>query len=169
MRLKIITQEHLTFFILMIASASVITAWIAEYIFGLHPCTLCYYQRYEYMSIIALLSLQLFILPHRFLKISLTIVALIFLATALTAAYQVAVENHWVTAPNICKGSNEADSFEEFRETLMGKSATACDQVQWALFGISMAGYNFILSLGLSFLCFFGIFKNEKKKKFARR
>lgn len=165
-----ITKEQIAYLTLIILCAALVAAWISEYVFALVPCSLCFYQRYLYITAAGILSLYLFVLRGRHSNLFLLLTGLILLTCAGFAAYQVAIENHWVELPKSCKTYDPVNSLEELKTLITSKSAVACDKVQWSLFGLSMAGYNFLLALALSILCFSGIYARDKqKKKFARR
>ncbi len=74
-----------------------------------------------------------------------------FLVGAGLAAFHVGVEQHWWAGTAEC-GANfgPAGSVEELRRRLLAQAVVRCDEVAWSLFGISMAGYNFLLSLALA-------------------
>ena len=156
------------YLVLIVLSFALVIAWVFEYIFNIVPCALCYYQRYLIISAIVVLATHVFILGSKYQYIFLALTGLILLACAGTAAYQVAVENHLVEIPKICKSNATAQSLEELRAKLSSADSIPCDKIQWSLFGVSMAGYNIIFSMALSLVCFFGVL-NDKKKKNAWR
>ncbi len=76
------------------------------------------------------------------------------LAGAGIAFYHIGVEQHWFAGPAACTaGSAAAATIDELRAQLIGKQAVLCDQVQWSLFGVSLAGWNLLASLGLTVFC----------------
>jgi disulfide bond formation protein DsbB len=169
MRLKL-NREHVGQVVLVLSCAALIAAWVSEYVFGLQACSLCLYQRYLYIAAIVILAVYLFILKNHYQKSPLMLTSLVLLLCAGTAGYQVAVENQWVDLPKVCQAAVAAGSFEDFKAKLTTKPHISCDAIQWSLFGISMAGYNFLFALGLSLFSLMGVLVNDKtKKKFARR
>ena len=76
---------------------------------------------------------------------------IVFLVGAGIAFYHVGVEQHWWASAASC-GNNGGDvpkTIDELRQLLMqAKPAKACDEVDWTLFGLSMATYNVPFSLG---------------------
>jgi len=154
----------------MFSCAALVAAWVAQYVFGFEACILCLYQRYLYIAAIFLLAFSLYFMHGHFQSFFLVVTALVLLACAGTAAYQVAIENQWVPLPKICGTPLPTGSFEDFKNIISSRSYIACDKVEWSLFGISMAGYNFVLALVLSILSFIGVFCNGRAaKKFTRR
>jgi disulfide bond formation protein DsbB len=136
--------------LVLIASVAVLGAAFAfQYLGGLAPCELCYWQRWPYAATIVLAAVALFApraeRPHLFLC------AAIFLAGAGIALYHVGVEQHWVAGPQACSGGpSGAATIEELRRRLEATPVVRCDEPAWTLFGISMAGYNAFVSLALA-------------------
>jgi disulfide bond formation protein DsbB len=76
------------------------------------------------------------------------------------AAYHVAVEQHWVVAQ--CDARIDPNDIRpmDFGETF---TAVRCDEIAWSLFGVSMAGYNAIISLLLALASFAVALAPERK------
>ena len=88
------------------------------------------------------------------LPLSAMLLALTFLASTALGFYHVGVEQHWFAGPTACTASGGgASSIDALRAQLLGKQPVMCDQVQWSLLGISMAGWNFLASLALAGFC----------------
>ena len=87
------------------------------------------------------------------------ILALTFLVGAGIALFHIGVEQQFWSGTQGCGSNIEATSVEAFRLKLLRQPIVRCDEIAWSLFGVSMAGYNLILSLGLSFIPGFAIFK----------
>jgi disulfide bond formation protein DsbB len=154
--------KQTSLYVLLIVGASLVAAWIAQYIFGLLPCSLCLYQRYLYIAVLLVLGTHLFVFEGKARALFLLATLGLLLATAGVAFYQVAVEYHWVAVPKVCTSLPHTDSLEEFRKMIARNATPACDQVQFSLFGISMAGYNGLLSLLLSLFTLRGLLRHEK-------
>jgi disulfide bond formation protein DsbB len=113
----------------------------SQYLGGLHPCEMCYWQRWPHAAAI-LLAAGAFALPAR----SRLLTALAALAIAVSGAigvFHAGVELGWWEGLTRCTVGG-ALSLDE----LMNVPLVRCDQVQWSLLGISMAGWNAIISLG---------------------
>ena len=142
----------ITVFILLVAFGSLSFALTVQYAFGLEPCILCLYQRVPFVvtGLLAILALRLD--KNSSIAILIIIVSgLIYLIGGGIAFYHVGVEQHWWLSG--CSGSLDQDiSLDQLRASLMQKPEKACDDVDWTLFGISMATYNFFFSgiLGLA-------------------
>jgi disulfide bond formation protein DsbB len=141
---------------LMVFTASVailLTAFAFQHIGGLQPCILCWWQRYPYVVTIVVALGAVVLAPQRPTPAALLLglCGLVFLVGAGIALFHVGVEQHWWQGTAEC-GANfgPAGSIEELRRRLEGQAMVRCDEIAWSLFGISMAGYNFLLSLGLA-------------------
>src|SRR5215470_7275935 len=82
--------------------------------------------------------------------LGMALLALIFLGSAGLAAYHVGVEQHWIEGPSACTGgASGARSAEELMKFLQNQQGVRCDEVQWSLLGLSLAGWNVVTSLVL--------------------
>ena len=113
---------------------------------------LCIYQRYAHGAAggAGLLGLALAAQPAaRQLVTGLGGLAL--LTGAGIAAFHVGVEQRWWRGTDECHspGFSSDLTIDELREALLGSRFVPCDEIPWELFGVSMAGYNFIFSLAL--------------------
>jgi disulfide bond formation protein DsbB len=76
-------------------------------------------------------------------------VGLVLLGSFAQAAYHVAVEQHWVVAQCDARIDLSEIRTMDFEGEVR---APACDQIAWQMFGISMAGYNALVSLALALM-----------------
>ncbi len=116
----------------------------SQYIGGLHPCEMCYWQRWPHGAAI-LLAGGAFLSPAASPRAR-TLTALAALAIAVSGAigvFHAGVELGWWQGLTRCTAGG-AISLDD----LMNVPLVRCDQVQWSLLGVSMAGWNAIVSLG---------------------
>ena len=116
----------------------------SQYIGGLHPCEMCYWQRWPHAAAILLAALA-FTAPAASSR-SRTLTLLAAAAIALSGAigvYHAGVEVGIFEGITTCSTTRGMTLQDIVRAPLV-----RCDQVQWSLFGISMAGWNAVLSLG---------------------
>ena len=140
--------------LLLVSAAVVDITWGFQLIGGLEPCELCLYQRWPYYAVMAAAALALLAGRRGVTMAFLWLSALVFLAGAGLALYHVGVEQHWIAGPTACTGSGgPVAGIEEFRRRLLAQQVVQCDEVQWSLFGVSLAGWNVVASLALALCC----------------
>ncbi|MDD9899443.1 MAG: disulfide bond formation protein B [Alphaproteobacteria bacterium] len=148
------SQPHFTAFYVAAASAALLAvAYTSQYVFGLDPCILCYYQRIPYFVVIAL-GLAAFAVAPKSEKLALYLIFLCgigFLIDAGIAGFHVGVEHGaWKGLEACGNAAMPANATpEEMRAFIMSRDIVRCDVPAFTLFGISMAGYNFLIALGL--------------------
>ena len=141
--------------LLLTASTGVLAAaYFFQHVLGYEPCKLCLYQRVPWWIVGGLASLMiLFRRQHLPIGGLLAIAALALAANAGVAGYHVGVEQKWWPGPASCSASvASGTSFEDLKAQLLAAPIVRCDEVQWSLFGVSMAGYNVLLSAGFAAL-----------------
>jgi disulfide bond formation protein DsbB len=119
---------------------------------GLQPCPLCLDQRNWHWAVVALslAGLALARWKPAFMRWIIFAIGLVLLGSAAQAAFHVAVEQHWVVYRCEAGGDFGNLSFDVNAPL----EVPQCDKVLWSLFGISMAGYNAIVSLLLALASF---------------
>lgn len=127
------------------SAAMLLGAFGFQYIGGLLPCAMCLWQRWPHAAAVLLGVIGLAV-PH----------AIVAWAGALSAAvtsglgaYHFGVEQKWWEGPTSCTGSGDALSGLTGNDLLPLDGPTGvilCDEIVWELFGITMAGYNFLIS-----------------------
>ncbi len=138
---------------------SLAAAFYIEYILGFKPCILCVYQRIPY-AIALLISLTVFFVGNR--NILLIILGLTFLAGILLSGYHISIEKGFIEPIFSCTGENiKALEKEEILKSL-NNIKPDCKDVDFSIFGISLATLNFIISFVLTIAIVY-IFKYAKK------
>ena len=115
----------------------------SQYIGGLHPCEMCYWQRWPHGAAILLAALA-FTAPASSPR-SRTLTLLAAAAIAISGAigvYHAGVEAGIFEGFTTCTATRGMSL-----QDIINAPLVRCDQVQWSLFGISMAGWNAIMSL----------------------
>ncbi len=127
------------------------TAYTAELGFGYEPCVLCLYQRVPY-GLIMVLGFCALIMPSADRKrLVALIAAVVFAIGGGIALYHVGVEQHWWTSAAPCGSSGEViTSTQDLMAALQKKPVKSCGDIDWTLFGVSMATYNVAASLGFA-------------------
>lgn len=153
-RLTLRQQIALTFAMAFIVIA---TALASEIYGGLIPCALCLKQRVPYYLALPLLTIAFAYAPKGHLAAHglMRTVGVIFLFGAGLGIYHAGIEYGMWAGPATCGGGGGlANSTEALFKALESNSMVRCDAPAWTLFGISLAGYNSILSLIIAGLAF---------------
>jgi disulfide bond formation protein DsbB len=141
----------------MVLAASVAVlgaALLSQYWGGLDPCELCLLERWPWWIAIAIAATSWLIGDRLALPIPAILLAIVFLTGTGIAFYHVGVEQHWFAGPTACTASGAAaSSVDALRAQLLGTQPVMCDQVQWSLLGISLAGWNLLASLAMAGFC----------------
>jgi len=121
-----------------------------QYIGGLRPCDICYWQRYVHVAVVVLAVAAL--VARGSLRTALFGLAVAALAmSAGVALYHMGIEWKWWPGPQTCSGAIPRGlSPEELRRRIMETPPVRCDEIAWSLFGLSMAGWNFVISTALA-------------------
>ena len=138
---------------------SLIAALYVEYILGFKPCILCIYQRIPY-AIAILVSLSAFLIGNR--NILLIILGLTFFAGILLSGYHVSIEKGIIEPLFSCTGENIKSLEKEEILKSLNNIQPDCKDVDFSIFGVSLATLNFIISFVLTIVIVY-IFKYAKK------
>jgi disulfide bond formation protein DsbB len=151
------SYRQILWLVTLAATAIIATALASEIFGGLVPCALCLQQRIPYYIAVPVLVLML-LANDKAPPALLGLVGLVFAVGAGLAGYHAGVEYGWWAGPAACgAGANLPSSLAELNEALKTAKVVRCDEAAFSLFGLSMAGYNFIASLVLSGLCVAGL------------
>lgn len=147
---------------LALVSAGLLAAvFVMQYVLGLEPCPLCVWQRYPHGAVIAFGVLGALI-GGRTARGLIVCAGLAFLVTAGIGGFQVGVEQHWWEGLSSCSGgAGVPESLSDLQSQLGKPVGPRCDEVPWSLFGISLAGYNLLVSLAVACLAFRRAIKPE--------
>jgi disulfide bond formation protein DsbB len=161
---RMTAQESVLFAALAIAivgSAAILGAWYFQYFVGLPPCPLCLEQRIAYYFVIPLavmVALGTRVGAQRkVLMLALIVIALGMAWNAGLGAYHAGVEWKFWAGPADCSGPlNELGSAGGLLKKLESIRVVRCDEIPWSFLGLSLAGYNALISLALVAVALFG-------------
>ncbi len=147
--------------ILFFVSLILISAFVIEYMLGHQPCKLCVFERIPYILSILLIIKILFFKKYE--KITLFILFLIFIASAVLAFYHFGIEQGFFSESFVCKVGDLSGTLskEQLLEQL-NKNSISCKDVSFRVLGLSLATINTILSIMLSVI-FLKLFLNYAK------
>ena len=131
-----------------------------EFFLGYKPCELCVYQRFPYFIIIFLSISYILINNIKMKKITFLFYILIFFSSFIISSYHFGIENNFWTSLTECKTNSEkiTDS-NDIKNYLLNKDYVSCSDVLFKFFGISLAGYNILISFILFFISIIGFKK----------
>ena len=116
-------------------------AYVSEYGFGLFPCEYCWWQRWPHFAAVALALVSTMAGPKR---LWLALAALAVLVSGLIGAFHAGVEYGWWEGITAC--SSYVATGGDPLEAIMNAPLVRCDVAPWTLAGISLAGFNAIIS-----------------------
>ncbi len=120
-----------------------------QFVGGLAPCPMCLWQRWPH-AVAVVLAVLAVALPRIGPKIA-VFGALVMLVSAGLGMFHAGVEQGWWEGPSTCVGgSSEGLSTDELLDQIMNAPLVRCDDIVWDFLGITMAGWNAILSLVLA-------------------
>ena len=141
------TRNNLIVIAMFGSALLLLGAFAFQHIGGLAPCKMCIWQRWPHGAAIVI-GLTALALP----------VALLLLAGALAAAltgaigvYHMGVERGWWKGPDTCTSGDISNlSSDDLLNQIMSAPLVRCDDVAWQMLGLSMAGWNAVISFGLA-------------------
>ena len=138
----------------LVSALLLITVLYFEYVLGLIPCKLCYWQRLPHTTIVLLGFFALINKTYRSL-VCLGCLLAIF-SSLLMSGYHVGIEYKLWQGPISCSGNSVINSLspELFLESILTAPIVRCDEVQWSFLKVSMAGWNFLISFALTIFWF---------------
>jgi disulfide bond formation protein DsbB len=148
--------------IAIIAAATLAGAWFFQLVLDIRPCPLCLEQRYAYYLAVPLGALVAFAAardaPRAVLYAGLAILAAAALGNAGLGAYHAGVEWGLWQGPTDCSGPvGNLGNAGNLLERLDTVKVIRCDEVQWRFLGLSLAGYNVLISLLMAAIAAWGI------------
>jgi disulfide bond formation protein DsbB len=146
-----LTMRQVALAVALGAAATVGGALIFEHAFGYVPCKLCLIQRNPYYVAIPL-GLAAALLPPRYTRAGLWLLTLIFVISAGLGAYHSGVEWGFFAGPSDCGGGSGAGAGNvgDFLNQLQSTRVVSCTEAAWRFLGLSLAGWNVLISLALS-------------------
>ncbi|HEX3675337.1 MAG TPA: disulfide bond formation protein B [Rhizomicrobium sp.] len=153
--------------IALIAAATIAGAWFFQLVLDIVPCPMCLEQRWAYYAVIPLAVLIAIAAkadaPRGVLLLGLALIALATLGNAVFGAFHAGVEWKFWPGPSSCTGPGINLGGGSLLDQLDKVKVVPCDVVQWRFLGISLAGYNALISLLMAALAAWGIAKSARQ------
>jgi disulfide bond formation protein DsbB len=150
-----------------VAAATLAGAWFFQLVLDIVPCPLCLEQRYVYYLAVPLAALVAIAAardaPRPLLVAGLTLLGAAALANASLGGYHAGVEWGFWQGPTECTGPiGGLGSAGGLLDRLDSVKVIRCDEVQWRFLGISLAGYNVLISLLMAALAAWGVLRSGR-------
>jgi len=147
--------------IALVSIATILGAYYFEYVLHYQPCPLCLEQRIPYyvgipLALVVALAAK-FGAPRWLLVVGFAALALAMANGAGLAAYHAGVEWHFWAGPQECSGDPNFGHAGSVLEQLNTVIVVRCDEAAWRLFGVSLAGYNVMISAALACVALWGL------------
>ncbi|MEL7445769.1 MAG: disulfide bond formation protein B [Pseudomonadota bacterium] len=114
-------------------------AYISEYVFGLYPCEMCWWQRWPHFAALGLAGISVVAPPRR---VWIALAGIAVLVSGVIGAHHAGVEYQWWQGFTGCATTPTGlDVMDPTAVPLI-----RCDVAPWTLFGVSLAGWNFLFS-----------------------
>ena len=145
-----------------LSAATILGAWYFQLVVKLPPCPLCLEERIPYYIVIPLSLLvavaALVRAPRWVMAAGFLALIAVTLCGAALGAYHAGVEWRFWAGPTDCSGPM-ADFTKQgsLLEQLQTVQVVRCDEAAWRLLGVSLAGYNVLISLALAAIAAFGL------------
>jgi disulfide bond formation protein DsbB len=151
--LKAINPQRALWLIFAAGVATIVGAWIFEY-FGYAPCELCLRQRWAYYAAIPLALILALAAPTSpaVARNGLLVLALIWFGSMIFGIYHSGVEWKWWAGPAVCTGTGGLSGGLPD----LGAAVVMCDTPAIRILGLSLAGWNAVISAGLVWIALAG-------------
>jgi disulfide bond formation protein DsbB len=152
----------------VIAAGTLAGAWFFQLVLEILPCPLCLEQRYAYYLLVPLGVLTALAAakdaPRAVLLAGLAVLAAAALGNAGLGTYHAGVEWGFWPGPTDCTGPiGNLGSAGTLLQRLDTVKVIRCDEVQWRFLGLSLAGYNVLISLLMAAIAAFGFARSVRR------
>ncbi len=130
---------------LIVPAALLAGAWGSQLIGGLYPCEMCHWQRWPHYAAVAVALIAFALRPARW---PVVLAALLIILSGAIGVFHAGVEYGWWEGVTQCSTMSAGGSAEDILKQIMATPLVRCDVAQWTFAGISLAGYNALVSIG---------------------
>ncbi len=145
---------------LVLPSALMAGAWGSQYIGGLYPCEMCMWQRWPHEAAIVLALFAFAFRKRSMDRLMVGLAALAILISGGIGVFHAGVEYGWWEGLTACSVMPGVTTMED----IMAAPLVRCDAVQWEIFGISLAGFNALFSIGGGLLILAWLWKGRARE-----
>ncbi|MEQ1540415.1 MAG: disulfide bond formation protein B [Sphingorhabdus sp.] len=144
----------------LVPAGLLLGAYGSQYIGGLVPCEMCWWQRWPHFAAVPLAGLAFVISNPGLKRVLVALAAFAILTSGAIGGYHAGVEYGWWEGLSKCSGVPTGSGADVMRQILEAPTIR-CDVSPWTLFGISLAGFNFLLSTGAA-IAILGLIARDK-------
>ncbi len=153
--------------VFVLSSATLAGTWYFQFVLKILPCPLCLEQRIPYHVVIPLSLLMaiaaLVRAPQKLLAVGFVVIIVAVLCGAALGFYHAGVEWHFWPGPTDCSGPlSDLTAKGSLLDQLHSVDVVRCDEASWRFLGISLAGYNVLISLALAAIAAFGLLARKQ-------
>ena len=132
---------------LLIPAALLAGAWGTQLIGHLYPCEMCHWQRWPHYAAVVVALLAFVVAGQA--RVLVVVAALLIAVSGAIGVFHAGVEYHWWQGITACTSTAKLDGLTAAArlDQLMNAPIVRCDAAQWTFAGVSLAGFNAILSL----------------------
>tara|TARA_R110000824_G_scaffold112794_4_gene262162 strand:- start:679 stop:1164 length:486 start_codon:yes stop_codon:yes gene_type:complete len=149
----------------LLPSALLGGALISQYGFGLYPCEMCMWQRWPHLAAIILALPALMIRSKSWSMRLVVAAAMAILVSGVIGGFHAGVEYGWWEGFTSCASNIPAGG--DILDSIMNAPLVRCDVAPWSLFGISLAGFNFLWSVSGAILILIMVATGRKDSDYA--
>jgi disulfide bond formation protein DsbB len=150
-------------------AATILGAWFFQYVLGYMPCPLCLEQRYAYyfgipLAVLVVLGESVGA-SRKVLLLALFAIAAGMIWNTGLSAFHAGVEWKWWPGPRDCSGPLNSLGAGNLLRDLQSIHVARCDDAAWRFLGISLAGYDSLISLALAAIAGWGVLAGRKQTR----
>ena len=157
---KIFKTKNFYILIFTISLSSLLIALYIEFFLGFKPCKLCIYQRIPYLLAIFITFFGISYYKNLFW---LYILLVIFFSSTSISGYHLGIEQGFFEEFSGCKANNLDITNKVDLLKIFETESKSCKDVEFSIFGLSLASINFLLS-SVIFILIIKILLNEKNR-----
>jgi len=151
----------------VVGLATIAGFFFFEHVLGYPPCPLCLEQRTPYYISVPLAAMILLGISvsssRKVLMLAFVAITVAMLWNAGLGVYHSGVEWHWWPGPQDCSGPlTDLGAGGGLLKQLQNIHIVRCDQAAWRFLGLSLAGYNVLVSLALAAVAAWGALASRR-------
>jgi disulfide bond formation protein DsbB len=148
-------------------AATILGAWFFQYVLGYMPCPLCLEQRYAYyfgvpLAVLVVLGESVGA-TRKVLLLALFAIAAGMIWNTGLSVFHAGVEWKWWPGPRDCSGPLDSLGAGNLLRDLQSIHVARCDDAAWRFLGLSLAGYDALISLSLAAIAGWGLLAGRKQ------